>query len=131
MPILSYPPAHQSRDYNNPTPFSSQMSAAANTVSDSDESSNDSCFFEIFTLGKRIGVILVPRNDISFKSIRHEIMEDEIPVPKHFRFTLEADGKPFSLEQEDNWWDWSVFTKQGENGTLQSPYKVFLEAGKT
>jgi len=52
------------------------MSAAANTVSDSDESSNDSCFFEIFISGKHIGVILVPRNDILFKSIRNEIMED-------------------------------------------------------
>ena len=107
------------------------MSAVANTVSDSDNSSDDSgsrCFSEIFISGKHaIGVILVPRNDISFKSIRNEIMEDEIPVPKPFRFTLGADGKAFSREQEDNWWDWSVFTKQGENGTFQNPYKVFIE----
>ena len=75
------------------------MSAAANTVSDSDNRSDDSgsrCFFEIFISGKHaIGVILVPRNDISFKSIRNEIMEDETPVPKPFRFTLGADGKAF------------------------------------
>ena len=107
------------------------MSVAANIVSDSDGSSDDSgglCFFQINIAGKNMRyVVEAPRNDISFTRIRNEIINDEVPVPKPFRFTLGADGKPFSQEQEDNWWDWSVFTKQGENGTFQNPYKVFVE----
>ena len=107
------------------------MSAAANTVSDSDESSDDSgglCIFEINIAGENMRyVVQAPRNDISFTRLCNEIIKDEVPVPKPFRFTLGADGKAFSREQEDNWWDWSVFTKQGENGTFQNPYKVFIE----
>jgi len=94
------------------------MSAGA-TVTISDDESDKPFLVCLFILGKdREYVVQVPKNDLSFKRIRDEIDEDEIPVQKPFQFTLGAGGKPLSAEQEENWSDWSVFKKEGESSVL-------------
>lgn len=70
------------------------------------------CLVAISISGRnRRGVVALPRGDVSFERIRHEIAEDEIPVPNPFRFTLGAGDRPLSKEEEDNWSDWSIFAK--------------------
>ena len=106
-------------------------------VPKSDESSSSSCsgdycFFEIKVLGEvQSYVVEAPRNEISFKRLRQEIIKDIIHAPTPFRFVVGADGKPLSEEQEDSWWDWEIFTKQqGRDGKFGSPYRVCIEEGK-
>ena len=90
------------------------MSAGA-AVTVSDDESEDLVLVVLNIWGKstRCGV-MVPKDDLSFKSIRDEMMKDRIRVQRPFHFTLGAGGKALSSEQEENWSDWGVFRREGE-----------------
>ena len=105
------------------------MSAVVVSKSDEDESMDESCSVAISIAGKKVGYfVMVPRDDMSFERIRHEISSCGIPVPKPFRFTLRAGGEPLSKEEEDNWSDWGAFKMEGES-YFENEYHVFVEEG--
>ena len=99
------------------------------TVTISDDESEEPFLVVLNIYGKKTRrFVMVPKDDLSFKSIRDKMIKDGIPVQEPFQFTLGAGGKPLSAEQEENWSDWSVFKKEGGGESyFVEDYNVFFE----
>ena len=110
----------------------------SHTISSDEESCGisldnpDLCFFSVPGLGGSRYFVILKKDNISFRCIRDQIIEDHISVPDPFRFTIGENGDFVSQEQENKEWDWSVITKQeGEDGTFDNPYTLYIEEGTT
>ena len=110
-----------SKAFSAPT-HTENMSAGATIISDDESEELVLVVLNIWGKSTRRGV-MVPKDDLSFKSIRDEMMKDRIRVQRPFHFTLGAGGKALSSEQEENWSDWSAFKKEG----FEEEYHVFIE----
>jgi len=100
------------------------MSAGATIISDDESEELVLVVLNIWGKSTRRGV-MVPKDDLSFKSIRDKMIKDGIPVKNPFHFTLGAGGRPLSAEEEENWSDWGVFIREGESSLL----RVFIKDG--